>query len=139
MTFFSKDFHKVSIENMAIAAREVFEKEITEMSYDFESVAAAPTTSTEEEKKEIFIKTEVNRKYFDSGVRAKQRGYGDMSPFYENKTADYFFKCGYAGTSFEQAQETLRSEIEQILKQDSTLSESVNELTQKVSPNDNVL
>src|SRR5438105_1255383 len=109
------------------------------MIYDFESEAAAPRgkQNVEDHSKTVtqtVLHAQANkdnerqRKWFDSGVRAKQRGYGNFSPFYENKTADYFFKCGYAGTSFEQAQETLRSEIEQILKQDSTLSESVNEL-----------
>jgi hypothetical protein len=71
---------------------------------------------------------ERQRKWFDCGVRAKQRGYGDLSPFYENATADYFFKCGYNGTSFAEAQETLTAKIKNFLEQDSTVLETVNEL-----------
>jgi hypothetical protein len=111
--------------------------EKVKMSYDLNSAATPPKEEasivnplhTEQARILSARDNERQRKWFDSGVRAKKNNYGDLSPFYENKTADYFFKCGYAGTSFTEAQETLRSEIEQILKQDSTLSESVNELT----------
>jgi hypothetical protein len=106
------------------------------MSYDLNgSAAAAPrgeasTTNNVEAKIASLSNQDAlrQRKWFDSGVRAKKRGYGDMSPFYENKTADYFFKCGYAGTSFEQAQETLTEKIKELFTQDCTVFETVNEL-----------
>lgn len=71
---------------------------------------------------------ERQRKWFDTGVRAHKRGYGDLSPFYENATADYFFKCGYDGVSFVEAQQVLKEKIEELFKQDSTVVETVNEL-----------
>jgi hypothetical protein len=67
--------------------------------------------------------------WWRAGVSARGK-YGRHSPFYENATADYFFFCGYDGTKFEEAQQFLREKIQQTLEQDSTLLQSVNELTQ---------
>jgi len=91
------------------------------------SVAAAPTTISQVTDKD----SERQRKWFDSGVRARKNfaAYNDIvSPFYENATADYFFKCGYDGVSFVEAQSALKEKLEQILKQDSTVLEAVKEL-----------
>lgn len=83
--------------------------------------------------------SEKQQKWYQAGLRAAKRGYGDISPFYENATADYFFKCGYTGTSFEEAQEFLKEKIKEIFEQDSTVSVTVNELAQKVSPDSGCL
>ena len=140
MTFFGKDFHKISIENMAIAARQVFEKEKQVASEEIKNLynevkgvvtgSAAATSSTNIEKvlDEKFVDNELQHKQFDAGVRAHKRGYGDLSPFYENATADYFFKCGYNGASFAEAQETLTAKIKDFLEQDSIVLETVKDL-----------
>lgn len=72
--------------------------------------------------------SEKQQKWYQAGLRAAKRGYGDISPFYENATADYFFKCGYAGTSFAEAQEFLKEKIKEIFEKNSTVSAIVNEL-----------
>jgi len=82
-----------------------------------------------EQAKILAIKdSERQRKWFDAGLRAAKRGYGDLSPYYKNATADYFFKCGYNNVSFEEAQATLKDKLQQIFEQDSTLKESMNEI-----------
>lgn len=72
---------------------------------------------------------ERQQKWYASGVRAKKNGYSDLSPFYENKTADYFFKCGYDGTSFVDAQSYLKEKIQEILLSNPVVKEVVEELT----------
>ena len=91
------------------------------------SAAAAPretqnvvqTVSSKDEERQ--------RKWYDSGVKAKKRGYGDFSPFYENATADYFFKCGYDNVPFVEAQQVLKDKIQQIMETDPLLTEVTDE------------
>lgn len=94
------------------------------------SSAAAPReTQLHLEQARILSKQdeERQRKWYNSGVKAKQRGYGDFSPFYENATADYFFKCGYDNVPFVEAQQVLKEKIQQIMETDPLLTEVTDE------------
>ena len=73
---------------------------------------------------------ERQRKWYLSGRSARKKGLSDTSPFYENATADYFFKCGYDGVSFEEAQKVLTEKIEQLFNTSPDVQEAVNELKQ---------
>lgn len=88
--------------------------------------------STESVMTSVNRDLERQRAWFLSGQNAYKKGYSDTSPFYENATADYFFKCGYDGVTFTDAQSNLADKIKEIFTQDSTLVESVNELTSKI-------
>lgn len=85
-----------------------------------ETQNAVQTVSSKDEERQ--------RKWYDSGIKAKKRGYGDFSPFYENATADYFFKCGYDNVPFIEAQQVLKEKIEQILDAKPEVKEVLNEL-----------
>lgn len=96
----------------------------------FNSSAAAPREQAISEA--LNLMQEKNHKYFyQSGVRAHKRGYGDFSPFYENATADYFFKCGYDNVSFVEAQQFLKDKIQQTLESNPVVAEVVNEYASK--------
>lgn len=93
--------------------------------------------STNEDTQKLYDKIEPDirqQRWFNSGKNAKQKGFSRESPFYENATADYFFFCGFDGVSFEEAQQVLKEKLSQILEQDSTLKESVNELVDLNAP-----
>lgn len=77
---------------------------------------------------------ERQRKWFDSGVKAKKNfgSYTDVvSPFYENATADYFFKCGYDGVSFVEAQQVLKDKLEQVLKNNPVIDDTLKDVIGK--------
>lgn len=89
--------------------------------------AATPTTVSQITSKD----EERQQKWYNSGVKAKKRGYGDFSPFYENATADYFFKCGYDNVPFVEAQQVLKDKIQQTLESNPVVAEVVNEYASK--------
>lgn len=108
------------------------------MSYDLNnSAAAAPRETSTENIVTSKIASLSNKdeerqqKWYNSGKCAKQRGYGDFSPFYENATADYFFKCGYDNVSFVEAQQFLKDKIQQTLESNPVVAEVVNEYASK--------
>ena len=65
--------------------------------------------------------------WFKSGEIAKKLGWSNFSPFYENATADYFFKCGYNNVPFVEAQQVLKDKIQQIMETDPLLTEVTDE------------
>lgn len=73
----------------------------------------------------------LQQKWYASGRKAKNRDFGDISPFYENATADYFFKCGYDGVKFEEAQQVLKDKIQQEIEANPEISPALNELINK--------
>jgi hypothetical protein len=51
-------------------------------------------------------------KWHKSGVEAKQKGWSrDVTPYYNNNTADYFFHCGFDGVKLEDAIQTMQDEM----------------------------
>lgn len=99
-----------------------------------DSAAAAPRETQNVQKFPTVNETKIaidNAKqlfWYNSGVRAKQKGYSNTSPFYKNATADYFFKCGYEGATFKQAQEALTTKIKDFLESEPEIKEVLNEL-----------
>lgn len=102
------------------------------MSYDLNNSAAAAPRETQNVVQTVTSKDEERQqKWHNSGKRAKQRGYGDFSPFYKNATADYFFKCGYDNVSFVEAQQFLKDKIQQTLESNPVVAEVVNKYASK--------
>lgn len=113
-------------------ATEEIENLYKELTSENGSAAAAPSFSQEWEKNyKNTLDNALQQKWYHTGKRAKQRGYGDFSPFYENATADYFFKCGYDNVPFVEAQQVLKEKIEQELKANPLVRETVVELTRE--------
>lgn len=99
------------------------------MSYDLNnSAAAASRVDPLSKNTRIALDKAKQEVWYNSGKRAKQRGYGNFSPFYENATADYFFKCGYDGVSFVEAQQVLKDKIKDLLVSSPEVKEVLNEL-----------
>ena len=95
---------------------------------DQSSSAAAPRDNPLGRETKVALDKAKQEIWYNSGVRAKQRGYGDLSPYYENATADYFFKCGYDNVPFVEAQQVLQTKIKDLLETAPEVKEVLDEL-----------